>query len=160
MYGDYAYIALAVATPIALLAAFYDLKHMIIPNWLSIAAAALFVALVFIALPQDQALWRLAGAGIVFAVCFVFYLIGAMGGGDVKAATAFSLMVAPQDVAVVLVILSATALIGMGVVAVLRRTSFADGGWKVWSDGAVFPYGVALAATLLIYLSLVAVLLS
>lgn len=159
MYGDDALIALLVASPIALAVAISDLRYMEIPNWMTAGAAAVFMVLVFVMLPMEAALWRLGVAGIVFAACVALFFAGAMGGGDAKAAPGFALLVAPNDASVVLILLSIVAVVGVGVVAILRRTALANGSWKVWSATGKFPYGVALSATLLIYLSLAAFLI-
>lgn len=160
MSGDMALLALALATPIGLATAYFDLRTMEIPNWLSGGAAVVFLAFVFAALPFDEALSRLLGGLLVLVACFALFAAKVMGGGDAKAAAAFAPMIAAIDGPFVLLLLSATALIGMAVVILLRRTIFADasGGWAVWSARGRFPYGVALGATLIIYLALVAYL--
>lgn len=158
---DGAILTFIVALPFALAVAVHDLRTMQIPNWLTGGAAVAFLAVVFATLPQEDAIARVIGAAVVLAVCFLFFALGAMGGGDGKAAAAFALLVAPWDAAFTLILLSVTALIGLGVIAVLRRTVFAGGGeWAVWSAERRFPYGVALGATLIIYLALVAFLVN
>ncbi|MEM8753273.1 MAG: prepilin peptidase [Pseudomonadota bacterium] len=149
-----ALVTLVVAAPFAIGAAYYDLKTMEIPNWLSGGAALVFAALVFATLPLDDALWRLAGGAIVLVVCFGLFAVGQMGPGDGKTAAAFALLVAPRDAPSALVILSMAALILLLVILGLRRTSLADGSWRFWRDKHL-PYGVALGAALLIYLTLV-----
>ena len=159
MYGDAALISLIVATPIAVAVAISDLRTMEIPNWLTGGAAVIFLALVFALLPLEAALWRVAGAGLVFVACVALFFMGAMGGGDAKAAPGFALLVAPNDAAVVLLLLSIVALVGVVVIALLRRTALGRGSWKVWSEVGRFPYGLALASTILIYLALAAFLI-
>lgn len=147
--------ALLVAAPFALATAFWDLRALIIPNWLTGAAGAAFLGFVLVALPLDAALWRFAGAALVLLVGFLLFLAGALGGGDAKAAAGFTLMIAPGDAGVALVLLAAAALIGLIVIALLRRTPLGRGSWAVWSARGRFPYGVALAGALLAYLGLV-----
>ncbi len=158
MYGDDAVISLFIAAPIAVAMALSDLKHMEIPNWMTGGAAVILLALVFALLPLEVALWRLAGAGIVFVACLALFFGGAMGGGDAKAAPGFALLVAPVDASLVMILLSVVALIGVVVLAGLRRTALAGGSWKVWAAKGQFPYAVALGATIIIYLSLAAFL--
>ena len=164
MTGDMALLGLALATPIGFATAFFDLKTMEIPNWLTGGAALIFLAYVFFALPMDEAIWRLVGGLLVLAICFVLFVVKVMGGGDAKAAAAFAPVVAAVDAPFVLLLLSVTALLGMVAVLLLRRTVFAnaeaDGGWAVWSARGRFPYGVALGSTLIIYLALVAFMVS
>ncbi|MEX2517874.1 MAG: prepilin peptidase [Paracoccaceae bacterium] len=145
-----------IALPPALAVAFWDLKFLKIPNWLTGLAATLFIGFVFLSLPFDRALWRLAGAALVLIVGFLFFLGGAIGGGDAKAAAAFAPMVAPADAAPMLVLVAAAALVGLALLTLLRRTSLAQGSWAVWSERRRFPYGVALSTALVVYLSLVA----
>lgn len=149
-------IGFLIAVPVALAIAISDLRRMIIPNWMTLGAALIFLCFIFIALPMEQALWRVAGAALVFAVGFLGFLAGAVGGGDAKAAAAFALMIAPRDAGSALVLLAAAALIGLIVVSILRATPLGRGSWEVWSARGRFPYGVALSAALLAYLGLAA----
>lgn len=147
--------ALLIATPFALAVALWDLRLLIIPNWLTGAAAAVFLGFVFLTLPLETALWRLAGAALVLTLGFALYLSGALG-GDAKTAAAFTPMIAPGDAGVALVFLAASALIWLAVISLLRLTPLGGGTWAVWSARGRFPYGVALATALLAYLTLVA----
>ena len=161
MSGTEAQIALALATPIGLAVALFDLRTMEIPNWLTGAAAAVFLAFVFAVLPLDEALTRLAAGLVVLLICMLLFFAGMMGGGDGKAAAAFAPMVAPVDAAFTLVLLSVLSILSLAVIALLRSTVFAGGGrWQVWSATGRVPYGVALGGTLIAYLALVAFLVN
>ena len=137
-----------------------DLKTMTIPNWLTAGAFVIFATLVFIGLDLDAALARMMGAGIVLVVSFILFAIGGLGGGDAKAATAFALLIAPIDAGFVLMALAVNGLLGIGVLFLLRRTSLAEGDWKMWSEPKRFPYGLTLGVTLILYLALVAFLVN
>jgi prepilin peptidase CpaA len=158
MYGDDALISLVFAGPIAAAMAISDLRRMEIPNWMTIGSMVILTALVFALLPFEAALWRLAGAGVVFVICVALFFTGAVGGGDAKAAPGFALLVAPVDASTVLVLLSVFALVGVVVLAGLRRTALGRGSWAVWSAKGKFPYAVALGLTIVTYLSLAATL--
>lgn len=151
-------------------AALCDLRWRRIPNRLVLAGFA--AALVIRALDGPAEVgWGLAGSGLGMAALFPFYLIGGMGGGDVKLSGAVGAFLGPSHLPVALLVM---ALAGglMAAVAVTarqawRRTlanlhtfrmtfgarSFA--GWKqadpeasftLRTDGAVtVPYGVAIA---------------
>lgn len=160
MTAEFALISFLVATPVALAVILYDLKTMTIPNWLTGGAFVVFAAVVFTGLGLEGALTRLMGAGIVLVVSFIMFAIGGVGGGDAKAATAFALLVAPVDAPFVLMALSVNGLLGVGVLFLLRRTSLADGNWKMWSEPKRFPYGLTLGATLILYTALVAFLVN
>ena len=149
-----ALVAFIAAMPFAVAGAYYDLKTMEIPHWVAPAAAVVFAAIVFYGLPMGEAINRILGGLFVLFVGFLLHMARAMGGGDVKLAAAFAILVASRDAAVVLVMLSVCSLVNMGVIWGLRRTSLATGEWRVWSDKG-FPYAVALGQALMIYLALV-----
>lgn len=146
--------AFLIATIVALAVMWWDLRTMTIPNWLSVGAGAVFLALIVILLPMDDVIARLIGAGVVFVVGLLMFFTGGMGGGDVKAATAFALMIAPVDRGVALIMLAVFGLLGLVTFWVLRRTPLANGSWAVWSAPRSFPYGVALSLTLITYMGL------
>ncbi len=160
MTADFALISFLIATPVALAVILFDLKTMTIPNWLTAGAFVVFAVLVFAGLGMEDALTRLMGAGIVLVVSFIMFAIGGFGGGDAKAATAFALLVAPVDAGFVLMALAVNGLLGVAVLFLLRRTSLADGDWKMWSEPKRFPYGLALGVTLILYTALVAFLVN
>lgn len=160
MTAEFALYSFLIATPVALAVVIFDLKTMTIPNWLTGGAFVIFAALVFAGLGVEAALTRLMGAGIVLLVSFAMFAFGGMGGGDAKAATAFALLVAPVDAGFVLMALAVNGLLGVGVLFLLRRTSLANGDWKMWSEPKRFPYGLALGATLILYTALVAFLVN
>ena len=161
MTGTEALIALALAAPIAIAVAIYDLRTMEIPNWLSLGAAAVFIAFVFAALPVEDAVARLIAGLVVLFGCMLLFFAGAMGGGAGKAAAAFTVMIAPVDAAFALVLLSVAALASLGVISLLRTTVFAAGGdWRVWSATGRIPFGVPLGATLVVYLALAALVVN
>lgn len=160
MTAEFALVSFLVATPVAMAVILYDLKTMTIPNWLTGGAFGIFAIVVFTGLGLEDALVRLMGAGIVLIVSFILFVVGGFGGGDAKAATAFALLVAPVDVAFVLMALAVNGLLGVALLFVLRRTSLADGHWKMWSEPKRFPYGLTLGATLILYTALVAFLVN
>lgn len=160
MTAEFALTSFLVATPVALAVILYDLKTMTIPNWLTGGAFVIFAVMVFAGLGVEDALTRLMGAGIVLVVSFVMFAIGGLGGGDAKAATAFALLVAPVDAGFVLMALAVNGLLGVAALFVLRRTSLADGDWKMWSEPKRFPYGLTLGVTLILYTALVAFLVN
>ena len=74
---------------IGLVAAVEDLRRRQIPNWIPVAAIVGGLAIAF----RDRG-WSGAGSSMLglmagFAVFFVFYALGAMGGGDVKLMAGF-----------------------------------------------------------------------
>ena len=129
--------ALAIAL---LVAAFTDLRHRTISNWLSggiALAAPLFWWASGLALWPDIA-WQLGIAASAFAVLAGLFALGQMGGGDVKLLTALALWIAPLPFLRLLIMM---ALVG-GVLTLLI------GAWSVMRrrrGKMAVPYGVAIA---------------
>lgn len=159
-------LAAAVAlAPLMLLAAYTDLKYLKLPNWMALAALALFVVIAAgdILLNDETGMswgifgWRLLYAAIVLAAGFLLFSLGVVGGGDVKLLAALVPFIAIIDLDVVLLIYAASALIGVLVVWLLSRSGIGRRtGWATWASvnerGRLnFPWGVALASTMLIY---------
>lgn len=159
MYGQVTIYAFLITTVVALAVIWWDLKTMTIPNWLTGGAFVVFLALILLLLPMDEVLARLITSGVVLVAGLLMFFSGGMGGGDVKAATAYALMIAPADRGVALVMLAVFGLLGVIVLWVLRRTPLANGSWAVWSAPRSFPYGIALSATLITYMALTVVFL-
>ena len=141
--------ALLGALAIALLtAAFTDLAHRRIANWLN-AGIALGAPLFWLA--SGLSLWpdialQLGLALATFAVLAGLFALGAIGGGDVKLLTGLALWIAPGLFAELLLWM---ALLG-GVL------TFAFIAWKVfWRPPGrlTIPYGVAIAFAGLIVLT-------
>ncbi|WP_340149613.1 prepilin peptidase [uncultured Sneathiella sp.] len=136
------------------LAAWTDLTRRLIRNWISIALLLLFVLFAFFtAQPLDVAGHMLWAAGL-FAVMFIGFCFGKVGGGDVKLATVTMLWAGPEMGPVFLVV---TALTGGGLAIVmllpqlrlLSEWAFAPITKHLASpepaDAASVPYGVAIA---------------
>lgn len=123
-----------------LIAAGYDLKSRIIPNWLNLMIA-LTAPIAWwaqgLALWPDIA-WQLGSAVIVFAAFAALFAIGGIGGGDVKMVGALALWI---DARLILSLLLVMALVG-GVIAAAMLLHQKLG--KSTATPEV-PYGVAIA---------------
>lgn len=133
--------ALLGALAIALLAAaFSDLRHRTIANWLNAAiaiGAPLFWWASGLALWPDVAL-QLGIAAAAFALLAGLFAIGAMGGGDVKLLTALALWVPPMLFVQLLIVM---ALVG-GVLTIFFSA------WHIARrrrERLAIPYGLAIA---------------
>lgn len=83
---------LAVFVGLVLFAAFSDIATMEIPNWVSIAVAALFPLAAFLAHLSPLQIGLHVGIGlVVFLVGFGLFALGILGGGDVKVIAAASI---------------------------------------------------------------------
>ena len=73
-------------------AALHDVGFRTVPNWVSVALLALGLTL---RLLQHDPLWGLGCGLIVFAVTYVCWRLGWMGGADVKLLSAAAVLVGP-----------------------------------------------------------------
>ena len=145
-------IALATTALIAILCAIivYDLRHLRIPNALSILLLLLFAVLALWRADMGYAVQQVLLAVGVFAVCFAAFAARAMGGGDAKILPALSLFVPVSQIAEVLLLFAAVLFISICGVVVLRRTvGGPDRAWAVLRQPR-FPMGLPIGLTGLI----------
>ena len=145
--------------PIAIWAAWSDLKFMKIPNMSVLALLGVFLIVGLIALPFSEYPWRLLHFAVVLVIGFVFSTLGMVGAGDAKFAAAMAPFVALGD-AVRMGYLLAAMIIAAFVTHRLFQRSKAfrrlTPNWESW-DNKDFPMGLALGSALVIYLVLGAV---
>lgn len=137
--------------PILFVAAVLDLRHYRIPNPLVVLGLALFLATA-IMLGPDEASARLLQGGITFAICFILFGLGLMGGGDAKILPVVLLFVPTGEVAAYLFCLSFGMALGIGGLTLLRRWDVAPtGGWAAFERREGFPVGLAIAISAVIF---------
>lgn len=142
--------------PICLYVAFTDMAQMRITNQAVIALALVFVVIGIFLMPFEAYLWRLFGLVIVLVVGIVLNAAGAMGAGDAKFCAAAAPFIALGDLRLLMALFAATLLAA----AVTHRGAKLIGlnrfapHWDSWDQGKKFPMGLALGATLAIYLAL------
>jgi prepilin peptidase CpaA len=148
-----------VASAVAGVAAFTDLRSRCIPNWLTLSAAGVGVALNGWSGGPQGGLTALAGLGLGLALLLPFYLMRAVGAGDVKLLAALGALLGPQALISVAVYgalvggaMSAVVLIGRGRL-LLTLSEMVVQRMLPSLSGATAPYGVAIAAG--VYLSMV-----
>lgn len=172
--------SLIIGTLILLLpiAAWQDIHHYRIPNALVFTGTIIAVILNTL-LPQEMGglgfLTSLIGLGVGFAVLLPLYLLRAMGAGDIKLMAMIGTFVGPTSMLMItLYILLAGGLLALGVVLLGGKvarllenlkimlimhfagspmTSISSVGTLTESTGKL-PYGVAIAAGTLVYLSM------
>jgi prepilin peptidase CpaA len=138
-----------VFTGLVLVAAWSDLKSMLIPNWISIVLALAFLPAAAAAGfgPAEIGLHLAVGAAVLL-VCAVLFYIGVFGGGDAKLIAAISLwtgLAGGSQFALY------TALAGGGLafmLIVMRRLNVqSDAPWakRLLSPTEGAPYAVAIA---------------
>jgi len=150
-----AWLALALAGPLAALGGLWDLRRMRIPNWLNAALALLFVPVAAATLPLEAALWRLGIATAVLLVGYALFAAGRMGGGDVKMLAAAALWIPPAQAGAAMFLLSVALLAGLVLVLAARRLTPSDTSWRgLRRHARRFPMGVSIAAALVAHLVL------
>ncbi len=141
MLGEYFQYGLLVALAIALLiAAFTDIRHRHIDNWLN-GGIALGAPLFWWA--SGLSLWpgvaiQLGVALAAFVVLAGLFALRAMGGGDVKLITALALWIQPGwflELLIIMAIVGGLLTIVMGAWHVMRRQK----------ERLAIPYGVAIS---------------
>jgi prepilin peptidase CpaA len=151
-------IASTVATAAVSLAAAVDVRWRRIPNWL---CASLFLFGVVLNVWRDGAAggaMSLAGAAVGLALLLPFYMLRAIGAGDVKLLAALGALLGPQLLVSVVVygalaggVMSLVILLVRGRLFVAVNEIFVQHRAPTPS-GATAPYGVAIASG--VYLSM------
>ncbi len=162
MTGLAATVYFGLTLPLLFYIVFTDLRYMRIYNWSNMALFFIFLLPAPFFFELSEIGWRLAGAGIVFAIAFLLNLAGLMGGGDAKFMPAAAPFVAANDATFVMVLLAALGIIVLVVHRLMLlippfKRLVSD--WVSWNHPKMngkpaTPYGVALAATLSAYLFL------
>lgn len=131
--------------PVLFVAAVLDLRHYRIPNALIVLGLGLFLATA-VTLGLDEASARLLQGGITFAICFILFGMGLMGGGDAKLFPVVLLFIPTGEVATYLFCLAIGLALGIGGLTFLRRRDIApSGNWAAFERQDGFPVGLAIA---------------
>jgi prepilin peptidase CpaA len=139
------YAGLILASPLLIAMAFYDLRYMQIPKWVSGGMIVIFLITAPLLMPWAESGARVAVAASVFAAGFAAFSMKLVGGGDVKALSALMLLI-PFS-ALTLFMLAFAACLMIGVVSILvtrKRYGRADASWAFLQNKA-FPMGVSIA---------------
>lgn len=155
--ADAAFWLLLGALPVAAWVVWTDLSEMRIRNPAVLALVGVYAVVGVLTLPFATFAWSWLHLVVVLAIGFVLNLTGGFGAGDAKFAAAMAPFVALGDVTLVLLILSALAIGTFLAHRLARLTALrtATPGWVSW-DSRKFPFGIALAPTLIVYLALAA----
>ena len=142
--------------PICLYVMFTDVSQMRITNQAVVALALVFVVVGVFVLPFDTYLWRLLGMVIVLIVGVVLNAAGAMGAGDSKFLAAAAPYVAFGDLRLLLFLFMAVLLAAFVTHRIAKHTPLRRMApdWTSWTQTKKFPMGLALGATLAVYLML------
>jgi prepilin peptidase CpaA len=158
---NFAYLLLFAATlPLLFIACWSDLRHMTIPNRVNMALFIVFVVLGIFIFPLSEYGTRLLHALVMLLIGIFLSSAGIMGGGDSKMLAAGAPFVATGHMTeffLVMAFMSLSAVVahrGLGIIPPFKaRVSE----WVSWNTKGNFPFGVPIAATLSLYLLVLAV---
>lgn len=137
-------VPLFAAAPVMVIAAWSDIRHMLIPNVLSLVLVGIFV-LFSAAFPPPDLAWRLVIAGSVLVLGIVANYFRLFGGGDVKLLSALMLLVPVPTLITFTHVFSLSMLLGIAAILTLRRIpAVAATGWPAFRPGRHFPMGVSI----------------
>jgi prepilin peptidase CpaA len=133
-------LLLALLAVLLLAASWLDLKSRTIPNKLNLAIALLAIPFWWAA---GLDLWpsvaiQIGLAALVFALFTIAFMIGAMGGGDVKMLGALALWIPAADLLPLIVIMSIAGGVLTAAMVARQRLGHQEGQLEI-------PYGVAIA---------------
>ncbi len=146
------------ALPIAAWVIWTDLATMKIPNKAVLALVGVYAVIGALTLPFATFAWSWLHLIVVLAVGFVLSQTGGFGAGDAKFAAAMAPFVALPDVGRFLILLSLVSITTFLAHRIARQVPAlrsATPGWVSW-ERRDFPFGIALAPALILYLALAA----
>lgn len=155
-YADAALWLMLAALPIAAWVIWTDLSTMRIPNKAVVALIGVYAVVGVLVLPFPVWAWSWLNLAVVLAAGFLLSLTGGFGAGDAKFAAAMAPFIAPGDAVPFMFILSAMAIATFLAHRIARQIpaiTAATPGWTSWQRRD-FPFGVALAPSLVLYLAL------
>jgi len=147
-----------IPTVVASAAAVLDLKYRRIPNWLTLGALCIGLGVQFSRSGASGIPVALAGAALGLVVLLPFYVMRAIGAGDVKLLAALGALLGPQTLVTVIIY---TAIVGgaISLIVMVREGrlqlflgSLLSNPLGIRRSGATAPYGVAIASG--VYLSM------
>lgn len=149
-----ALILFPLVLPVALWAAFWDMKYMKIPNLAVLAMFGIFLVGGFFLLPLNDYLWAMAYFAIVLVIGFVVSSLGLLGAGDAKFAAAITPYFVGSHLTTVALLIAACLLVTFALHRIVRKIGpirRATPDWVSWTHRQ-FPMAIAMSAALLIYL--------
>lgn len=158
-YADAAFWLMLAALPIAAWVIWTDLSTMRIPNKAVLALVGVYAVIGALTLPLATFAWSWLHLAVMLVVGFVLSLGGGFGAGDAKFAAAMAPFIALGDLLVFALILSALAILTFlahRLARLVPAITAATPGWASWQRRD-FPFGIALAPALILYLALAGV---
>lgn len=155
-----AYLALFIlCLPVCIWVCYTDLSSMKIRNEAVYALVAIFIVAGLLVIPFGYWLWRWVSLVVVLLVGIILNQTAKFGAGDAKFAAAAAPFVAQNllDIELALILLSLFMIATLVLHRIFRaipavRRATPD--WTSWQRTSHVPVGVALAATLSVYLAM------
>ena len=154
---------LLVAVPSGLAVAYTDLRDMKIYNIVVYATIAGAIVVGLMVLPISDFLWRALNGVIAFAITWLLFQIGRMGGGDAKYIPVMVPFFAPLgglNLSLSIFVASSTFLAAFFTHRFIKRAGWGEKvcpHWQSWHTNR-FPGGLALGPALIFYLIVHAIL--
>jgi prepilin peptidase CpaA len=147
---------LVAALPISLYVAWSDMSTMKIPNRAVYLLVAGFAVLGLIALPVDVWLWRWLHLVVALLVGMGLNMLRLIGAGDAKFIAAAAPYIALSDARAMVLIFAGCLLAAFVTHRLAKHSPIRTlvPHWQSWTTGKRFPMGLALGATLVVYLGL------
>jgi len=146
------------ALPVAVWVIWSDLSTMRIPNKAVLALIGVYAVIGVLTLPLSVWAWSWLHLVLILVAGFLLSLTGGFGAGDAKFAAAMAPFVALGDATLFCLLLSAMAVFTFLSHRLARQVPAIRGAapdWASWHRRE-FPFGLALAPTLIVYLALAA----
>lgn len=151
-------VPLLLLAPVLCAVAYCDLRYMLIPNRLVLAAVALFVVTAPL-VGTPEAMIRLVVAALVLAVLAAGFALRLVGGGDVKMLAALFLFIPSGTYGIFGLTFAAAMVLGISFVLLLRRTPvIRELDMVSLQTPGTFPMGIAIAGAGLVHPFLVSAL--
>lgn len=147
-------LLLLLLVPLLAYMAASDVKHMRIPNWLVLCMVAVFAIFAPFMLDTDEIVLRAGIATAVLVFGFVAFILGLVGGGDVKAIAALMLFVPANAISIAhfAFTLSTTMLIGIAIILIARRcVDTSNSNYVSLTVGRGYPMGLSIALAGIIF---------
>lgn len=138
--------------PLMLATVYFDLRHLRLPNAISLLLVLAFVLWAPFVMAPTQIGWRVLAAAIVFGLGFAAFAAGLVGGGDVKVLGAVMLFVPPLGLPMYFLAFGLCLLSGTALVLALRKSGVAQGSdWRGVTATGRFPVGLAIGGAALVH---------
>ncbi len=146
-----------------------DIRSYKIPNRVSYGLALLFLVYAALKWPDLPLPLHLGIGLLVFVICFIFWRLRMMGGGDVKFVAAISLWMGPQRILFFMILLALLSAVFVSLLRLARTWNpyFQGSCWPGWikqmvqkAEENAVPYGLPAGIAALVTLFTVDALVS